>query len=253
MTTEPIRVLIADDEPLAREGMRLLLAGDADLVIVGEAGTGEATVAAILELRPDLVFLDIEMPLMTGFEALAALDPRLMPIVVFVTAYNQYALKAFDAHALDYLLKPLDRERLRQAVQRVKRQVALQRESTVNRRILACLQELQTPPKFLDRIIVRSGDSVFFVKVEEIDWIESEGNYVRLHVGKQSHIIRETLSRIESQLNPEKFTRIHRTTIVQTDRISRIEPRFHGDCIVVLADGTQLTLSRSYRRNIGEF
>lgn len=253
MSAEPIRVLIADDEPLAREGLALLLADDPDVEIVGECGTGQGAVTAILDLRPDLVFLDVEMPLMTGFEALEAIDPKSIPLVIFVTAYNQYAVQAFDVHAVDYVLKPLDRERFKQAVHRAKQQLTMRRESAISRRILDCLEKLQTPPKFLDRMVVRSNENVLLLKVEEIDWIEAEGNYIRLHVGKRSHIVRETLSNVESQLDPEKFVRIHRSTIVQTGRISRIEPRFHGDCTVVLSDGTELMLSRSYRKNIAGF
>lgn len=248
-----IQAVIADDEPLAREGIRVLLEEDPDIEVIGECGTGRGTVAAALNLAPQLLFLDIHMPELNGLAALDALPPDSMPAVILVTAHDEYALQAFDAQALDYLLKPIDRDRFRKAVQRAKNHINQKLENQFSKKILECLEEIKSPPKYIDRVVIKNGSDVFFLKVEEIKWIESEGNYVRLHYCKDSYLLRETLSNLETQLNPAKFIRIHRSTIVNSDYIRKLESLFHGDCNVILMDGTQLMLSRSYRKNIKGF
>lgn len=248
-----IPVLVADDEPLAREGICMLLQEEEEFEVVGECGTGRGVVASIINLVPQIVFLDIQMPEMDGFSALESLPPESMPLIVFTTAYDQYALKAFEVHALDYLLKPIDRDRFKRALQRAKEFLSQKRENALSRRILDYLEEIRSPRQYIDRVVIKNGGDLFFLKVDEINWVEAEGNYVRLHSGRESFLLRETLSNLESQLNPNSFIRIHRSTIVNSDRIRKLEPLFHGDCNVILQDGTRLTLSRNYRKNIKGF
>ncbi len=245
-----IRVLLADSDPFARERIDSLLKDDPDIEIVGECSTGYGAVAAINELDPDLILLDVNMPQMDGFRILEAVDRESPPLVIFVATDERHAFRAFEASAIDFLLKPLDRERFKRSVTRAKTYLQLERDNAMSRRILACLEELQPPPKYLTRFVVRHGGNVVFINVEDVDWIETEGHYIRLHCGKQSHLLRESLSNLESQLDPERFLRIHRSTIVRSDRIQKLEPLFHGDCNVTLKDGTQLMLSRNYRKNI---
>lgn len=247
-----IRALIVDDEPLARERIRTLLDDEPEIDIIGECGDGLRAVSDIQEHAPDLLFLDVQMPEMDGFEVLKTLAPDRMPAVIFVTAYDQYALRAFDVHALDYLLKPFDRERFQKALRRAKAHISSQRSDDVNKRLLALLEDLKSGPKYLDRLVIKSGGRVFFLRTDEIDWMEAAGNYVRLHVGKESHLLRDTMGGLEARLDPQKFLRIHRSTIVNLERIKELQPWFHGEYQVVLRDGTKLTLSRSYRDSLQE-
>lgn len=242
-----IRALIVDDEPLARERLRTLLKPEADVEIVGECGDGEKAVSAIRRHKPDLLFLDVQMPERDGFDVLEALGAEEMPVVVFVTAYDKYALRAFEVHALDYLLKPFDRERFQRALERAREQVAGRHSSTLGERLLALLADRATEQKRLQRVVIKSGGRIFFLRVEEIDWIEAAGNYLRLHVGREEHLLRETMNRLEARLDPAKFLRIHRSTIVNLERIREMQPSFHGDYVVLLRDGTRLALSRSHR------
>jgi two-component system LytT family response regulator len=247
-----IRALIVDDEPLARRKIRTLLKADREVEIVGDCSDGRTALSAIREKRPDLIFLDVQMPVMDGIAVLEALGAERTPHVIFVTAYDQYALRAFEFHALDYLLKPFDRKRFRVALQRAKERIHGERGGDLGRRTLALLEELRTRSGTLERLIVKSGGRVLFLKVGEIDWIEAEGKYVRLHVGKDAHLLREAMSRLESQLDPKKFLRIHRSTIVNIDRIRELQPWFHMEYRVVLQDGTRLQLSRGCRKHIQE-
>ena len=246
-----IRTLIVDDEPLARERIREMLGCDADVEVVGECRNGREAVASVKKFAPDILFLDVQMPGMDGFAVLKALrnEPRL-PFVIFVTAYDQYAVRAFEVNALDYILKPFRRQRFEQTLTRVKQQLCSASSDNLGQRTLALLQSLEAKSNYLDRLTIKSQGKVFFVKVEEIDWIESEDNYLRLHLGKQSHLLRGTLTSLEAQLDPRKLVRIHRRVIVNLDRIKELTPWFNRDYHVVLHDGTELTLSRGYRQRL---
>ena len=192
------------------------------------------------------------MPGIDGFGVLEALPPERIPTIIFVTAYDQYAVRAFEVFALDYLLKPFDQERFDKALARVKHQLSIQRTDALNERILNALEEIKTRPVHLERLVIKMNGHVFFIKAEEIDWLEAEGNYVRLHAGKESYLLRDTISALESQLDPKKFIRVHRSAIVNIDRITELQPWFHGDYVVILRDGRQLTLSRGYRQKLQE-
>ena len=247
----PMRVLIVDDEPLAREKIRAFISDDPEVEIVGECTNGAEAVARVGEVRPDLLLLDVQMPEAGGFEVLEALaESAAPPLVIFVTAYDRYAVRAFEVNAFDYLLKPFDRERFRLAVGRAKEEVRRQRDGAVGRRILALLEEIKGEKRYLERLVVKTGGRIFFVHADEVDWIEAEGNYVQIHAGKKAHLLRETLSNLEAQLDPRKFVRIHRSTIVQLSRIRELHSWTHGEYHVILNDGTQLTLSRNYRENL---
>jgi two-component system, LytTR family, response regulator len=240
-----IRTLIVDDEPLARERLRTLLQHESDIQIVGECVDGRQAVTTIASEAPDLVFLDIQMPALDGFGVLQTLEDRPLPAVIFVTAYDQYALRAFDVHALDYLLKPFTARRFQKALQRARGE--LQREggqSGIERRLMNLLEDLGGEKRHPKRLVVKSSGRVYFLKVDEIDWIEAEGNYVRLHVGANSHLLRETMKGMEASLDPDRFIRIHRSTIVNTERIRELQPLFHGEYAVILTDSTRLVASR---------
>jgi two-component system LytT family response regulator len=245
--------VIVDDEPLARERIRDLLEDDADIDVVGECSNGLEAVETLSKVRPDLLFLDVQMPELDGFGVLETADPETIPTVVFVTAYDQYALKAFDVHALDYLLKPFDRERFQTAVDRAKRAINGGGTRDVDHRLISLLEELQDSRANLRRIVVKSGGRVSFLRAEEVDWIEAAGNYVELHVGKDSHLLRETMSKLESRLDSQRFLRIHRRIIVNLERIRQLEGASHGEYVVVLGDGTRLSSSRGYREGLQRF
>lgn len=249
--TSPLRILIVDDEPPGRERILDLLKDQPDVEIVGVCADGLEAVAALRDGECDLVFLDVQMPEMNGLEVVEAIGPERMPAVIFVTAYDRYALSAFEVQALDYLLKPFDRERFLKALERARAQ-RLANPDVVQRRLLALLEEARPGKKPLDRLVVKTGGRIFFLKMDEIDWIEAAGNYLRLHVGKDTHLIRDTMSALESRIDPNKFLRIHRSTIVNIERVRSIEPLFHGDHVVLLHDDTQLTLSRTYRQRLEE-
>ncbi len=246
-----IRVLLVDDEPLAREMLREMLQHDPEVQIVGECTNGREAVAAIRALSPDLLFLDVQMPEVGGFELLETLGAGNMPHVIFVTAYDNYAVRAFEVHALDYLLKPFDRERFDISWKRAKTQIKREKNG-VDQRILALLEDLKAGSKYLERLVIKSGGRIYFLETNDIDWIEAEGNYVSVHSGKKAHLLRETISSLEAQLDPKKFLRIHRSSIVRIDRIQELQPWFHGEFRVILQNGTQLTLSRNYREKLQE-
>jgi two-component system, LytTR family, response regulator len=253
-----IKVLIVDDEPLARERIRDLLERDPEAVVAGECSDGDEAVAAIRAHAPDVVFLDVQMPEKDGFDVVEEVGVDRLPAIVFVTAYDQYALRAFEVRAIDYLLKPFDEERFARTFERAKAQARAAGESRaeeIERRVLALVEEMRarTRTRYLDRLMIKSGGHLFFIKAEEIDWIEAEGNYVRLHVGDASHLLRETVAGLEAQLDPAQFLRIHRSTIVNLDSVREIQPLFHGEYRVVMQDGTKLTLSRGYRDRLSRF
>lgn len=247
-----IRALIVDDEPLGREVIRELLSADHEIEIVGDCRNGAEAVRSVLESSPDLMFLDVQMPGIDGFGVLDAIPPERCPLVVFVTAYDQYAVRAFEVYALDYLLKPFDHERFEKALGRAKDQLRKQRDGELSERIASLVKDLKHPPKHLERLVIKNSGRVYFLKTDEIDWFEAEDNYVRLHVGKDSHLFRETLSSLETRLDPGRFLRIHRSTIVNIDRVKELQPWFHGEYRVVLVTGDELTLTRNYRHKLQE-
>lgn len=247
-----IRTLVVDDEPLARERLTSLLFNEADIDIVGQCRDGEEAVASIMNLSPDLVFLDVQMPQMNGFEVIEAVGGERMPLVIFVTAHDQHALKAFQVRALDYLLKPFDRERFSDALQRARKQVEREETGDLGRRLLALVKDLRKDQPRSERLVVKSGGRLFFLRADEIDWVEAAGNYVRLHVGNTSHLLRETMNALEGRLDPEKFFRIHRSRIVHMERIQELQPWLNGEYSVLLRTGTRLTLSRGYREKLQE-
>lgn len=257
-STAALRILIVDDEPAARELLREMLEDETTtgaVEIIGECADGRAAVRAIQTLKPDIVFLDVQMPETDGFGVLSALPAEQIPVVIFVTAYDQYALRAFEFHALDYLLKPFDHERFNQSFSRVKTMLSRARAADLTDRIIALLTERNpmpvapsesAPPQFLERLVIRAEGRVFFLRAEEIEWIEAEGNYVALHTKAKTYLFREAISQLETRLNPRVFQRIHRSTIVNIDRIKELQPLFRGEYSVVMRDGTELKLSRSY-------
>jgi len=247
-----IKALIVDDEPLARERIKRFLTDERDIELVGECADGHEAVSAIQTLAPDLVFLDIQIPELDGFGVLEAVGVERMPAVIFVTAYDRYALQAFDVNALDYLLKPYNRERFHKAVERARAQLSNGAKGELSERLLSLLENLQPEQRHLERLMIKSSGRVFFLRTTEIDWIEAEGNYLRLHVGKESHLLRETMNRLAAKLDQDKFLRIHRSTLVNIERIKELQPLFSGDYVVILRDGKQLTLSRSYRDKLLE-
>ena len=242
-----LRVLVVDDEALARARLRRLLAGEEGVEVVGEAASADEARRLIAEERPDLVFLDVQMPGEDGFELLESLPAGAAPEVVFVTAYDQHALRAFEVNALDYLLKPFDRERLRLALERAREALARRSPAALDEQLRLMLQELRGEQPHLSRFVIRSVGRIVFVNAADVDWIEASGNYVRLHIGKESHLLRETMSSLETRLDPRVFARIHRSAIVNIERIRELHHIFHGDYSVLLRDGTRLTLSRGYR------
>jgi two-component system LytT family response regulator len=240
-------VLIIDDEPIARRGVRLQLKGDPEVEIVGECANGPEAVAAIQKLAPDLVFLDVQMPEMDGFEVIEAIGVERMPRVIFVTAYDQYTLRAFEVHALDYLLKPFDRERFLKALNHARS--SLER-GEFNRQLIRLLDDRLAARKPLERLVIKSGGRIYFLNVEEVDWIEAADNYVELHVGRESHLLRETISGLAARLDPARFLRIRHSTIVNLERVKELRPLFRGEYLIILRDGTELTSSRRYRKNL---
>lgn len=243
---ERIRALLVDDEPLARQKLRTLLASETDIKVVGECDNGVAAVEMVLRLHPDLIFLDIQMPGLDGFETLEAFGPDWVGAVIFVTAHDKHAIQAFEVHALDYVLKPFDRKRFQHALARARRHIELNRTGQVNRQLLSLLEER----KEQKRIVVRNAGHILIVRCEEIDWVGAEGNYVNLHVGNNSYLHRETVSKMEARLDRRIFARIHRSTIVNVERIKKLRPLFHGDYEVTLTSGARLNLSRSYRAQL---
>lgn len=246
----PLTLLIVDDEPLAREGLRMLLAGDPDVEAVHEAKDGREAVAALRERRPDLVFLDVQMPEMDGFSVVREVGPERMPAVVFVTAHDKYAIQAFEVNALDYLLKPVTRERFAQALARAKTRLQAQPAGEASRQILSLLETLAAPHRPLRRLAVRAAGKTSFVDLEDVDWIEAAENYVKLHAGKASHLVLVAMNTLEKSLDPETFLRIHRSIIVNVGRIQELEPVAHGEYVVTLPHGVRVRSGRSYHETL---
>jgi two-component system LytT family response regulator len=245
-----IRALIVDDEVLARRGIRNQLKHAPDVVVIGEASNGREALAAIREKKPDLVFLDVQMPLLDGFGVIERLDQQLPPAIVFVTAFDEHAIRAFEVNALDYLLKPVDPRRFQKTLERVRSQLMSARTAGQDHRILALLNELKSRREYLQRIPLKQNGRISFLNVSDIEWINAQGNYVELHTRSAQHLLRDTMDGIESKLDPAKFVRLRRSIIARIDQIKSLHPLTKGEFEVILTRGQQLRSSRRYRRNL---
>jgi two-component system LytT family response regulator len=249
---EKIKVLIVDDEPIARKGIRNHLSKETDIEVIGECGNGVEAVSAIQDQNPDIVFLDIQMPELSGLGVIEAIGSDRMPVIVFISAYDVYTLKAFEVHALDYLLKPFETERFQRTLQRAREHLRTKQTSQLSQRLFRLLETLEDKPRTLDRIVVKSSGRVYFIDVDEIDWIEAADNYVRLYVGPKGHLVHESLSSLEKKLDDSRFARVHRSRIVNTTKIKELHPLFHGEYVIVLQSGAKVTSGRSYREKLKE-
>lgn len=263
-----IRAIVVDDESLAREALLVMLSDDPEIEVIAECRNGKEAVAAIRQQSPDIVFIDIHMPEMDGFQVISEIGTQQMPVTVFVTAYDKHALRAFEAHALDYLLKPFDHDRFNTALQRAKTFVRQQNLGEISENLFALLKDVklknvestsaidpQKPEKVahkdpINRVVIKSGGRIYFLKVEEIDWIEGAGDYLNLHSASGTHLIRETMGNFHAELDSQKFIRIHRSIIVNIERIKDIRPLFKGDYLVTLISGKSLKASRGYRHEL---
>jgi two-component system, LytTR family, response regulator len=242
-----LQVIIVDDESSARDRVRDLLADEPDIAIAAECSSGREAIATITALRADLLFLDIQMPEVNGFDVLRALPPTSLPAVIFTTAYDQHALEAFEVHALDYLLKPFKAARFKAALQRAREHLQRRQVGETDTRILALLERFRTMRTYTTRFVIKSASRVLFVKSDEIDWIESASNYALLHVGDKTHILRETMRCLGEQLSPEQFVRVSRSAIVNIERIKELQPMTKGEYVVILQSGKRLTMTRGIR------
>jgi len=245
MKSNRIRAVIADDEALARKFIRQMLKDEPDVEIIGECANGKEAVSMIRSEKPDLIFLDVQMPEKDGFAVLQSVPE--LPEIIFTTAYEQYAIRAFELHALDYLLKPFDQARFRDAIRHAKERLRSMPDKDVRRQINALLQSVEKESRYLDRLVIKSGGRISFLSTDEITWIEADDKYVLLHTGRINPMVRQTLNAMEAQLDPKKFKRIHRSAIVNVARIKELQPMFNGEHSVLLEDGTKLTLTRSYK------
>ncbi len=245
--TRAIRAVIADDEPVARKTIRILLESDPTIEITAEAASGAELIEILEQTRVDLLFLDIELGDLSAFDVLAEVESRSLPLVVFTTAYDEFAIRAFDLHAIDYLLKPFTDDRFGEALVRAKNRLAQEPLDTINERLARVLarDEREKRPR---RLLIRKTGRVLFLPVDEVDWFEAADYYVRVHVGKESHLVRKSLSTLERELDPRRFCRVHRSAIVRLDRVREIHELFKGEAIVRLHDGTEIRLSRARRR-----
>lgn len=246
-----IRALIVDDEPLARRGIRRLLRQEPDIEVVAECGDGVAAIEAIASVTPDLVFLDVQMPEIDGFGVIASIGTARMPAVVFVTAFDQHAVRAFDAQAIDYVLKPIDPQRFHRAVQRARSRLANPDDGFV-RRVSEALKSINVgdPARYPVRLAIRSDGRVRLLDIDEVNRIVAAGNYVEIHAGGKLHLLRETMASLEARLDPRRFVRVSRAAIVSIDRIREVQPLFNGDFVVLLKDGVQVNGSRRYRASL---
>lgn len=247
-----LRAVVVDDEPPARRKLERWLEQDPEVEVVATCANGYEALDALREHAVDVLFLDVQMPELTGFDVLARRLPGPAPLVVFATAYDRYAIEAFRHHAADYLLKPYDHERFASTLAHVKARHRARAAEETQHRLTALLDAVQSPPAYLEQIAVRRADRIDLVRVDDVDWIQAEGNYVLLHAGGARHLVRETLSRVVARLDPRRFLRIHRSTVVNLARVASLYPASHGDYTVVLADGTQLAMSRTYRDRLRE-
>lgn len=246
-TSDRLRVLIVDDEAPARSRLRRMLAAESDVEVLAECASGQQAVTAIRQLHPDLVFLDIQMPRLNGLEVCRELASETLPLIIFVTAYDRYALEAFEVHAVDYLLKPFDQERFARALNHARQRWRRSEASDAQRQILAALQNLRSSAPQTERLVFKANGRVVFLRFADLDYIEADGNYAKVHAAASIHLVRETMNALETQLPPERFLRISRSVIVNLDRVKEVQPLFYGDHVVILRDGTQLNLTRNYR------
>lgn len=249
MTQKQISVLIVDDEPFARDKIRNFLNDEVDFEVIGECGNGRQAVEVLHATSPDVLFLDIQMPEMNGFEVLQNIDLPSLPLIIFVTAFDEFAINAFEIHALDYLLKPFDYERFQKTLDRI-RKAARTNGSVLSAKLEKLLEQIESKPKYLQRLMIKARGDIYFLKTDEIDWIEASGNYITIYSGKKTHLLRESLSSIAEKLNPEQFARIHRSQIVNIERIEKLNSDMHGEYIITLKNGKALVLSRTFRDNL---
>ncbi len=242
----PLTALVVDDEPLAREGLSMLLARDPDITAIHEAKNGREAVTAIQDLHPDVVFLDVQMPEMDGFQVVTEVGAENMPAVVFVTAHDQYAIQAFEISAIDYLLKPVTQERFARALERVKARAPARPGDDTSRQILSLLETVASPRRYLKRVAVRSAGKTVFVDAQDIDWMEAAESYVQLHTSRSSHLLHVAMNTLEKSLDPEMFLRIHRSLIVNVTRIKELRPALHGEYVITLENGVRLQSGRVY-------
>ncbi len=240
-------ILLVDDESHARERLLKYLKDDKELEVVGECDNGSDAVDFILKNNVDLVFLDIQMPEMDGFGVIESLGLKNLPIIIFVTAYDRFAVNAFKVNALDYVLKPVSKKRLEESIDRAKDRLASRKSGEINHNIVQLLEGLKQEKQHLDRIVVKTNDKMFLIRTDDIDWIEADDNYVKLHTSEKTHLLRQTMKNMEDTLDPNMFLRIHRSVIVNMDRIKEIQQWFNNEYTVILKDGTELTMSRGYR------
>jgi two-component system, LytTR family, response regulator len=263
-----IRAIVVDDESLAREVLLVMLSDDPEIEVIAECRNGREAVATIREQSPDIVFIDIQMPEMDGFQVIEEVGAKQMPVTVFVTAFDKYALRAFEAHALDYLLKPFDHDRFESALQRAKTLVRQQKIGEMSENLFAMMQDMKLKTgestseadnrkpegadhqQPIDRVVIKSSGRIYFLKVEDIDWVEGAGDYLSLHSASGTHLIRETMGDFHARLDARKFLRIHRSTIVNIERIKDLQPLFKGEYVITLTSGKRLRSSRGYRREL---
>ena len=250
---KPIRMLVVDDEPLARAGVRSLLANDDEIEVIGECGDGAEAVVAIMDLQPDAVLLDIKMPELSGLDVVRTIGVEQMPLVVFITAYDEHALRAFELHAMDYLLKPFDDERFVQTIERVKREFRTRAAAQLSEKLLNVLQETQPRSgRYLSRIVVRADGRTLLLRATDVDWIEAADYYARIHSGGKSHLLRETMNDLETRLDPDVFFRVHRSAIVNLEKVKEIQPYTRGEHVVIMNNGAKVRLSRGRREKLEE-
>jgi len=248
-----IRTLIVDDQLIGREALHRLLQQEPDLEIVGMAANGCEAIESINRLAPDLVFLDVQMPDLDGFEVAAHVNGSRMPALIFVTAHDDFALKAFDAHALDYLVKPCRPDRLQLALQRARQQIQHNQTGEIQQKLDELLRDLKTSSGYPERLVVKSNGRILFLRVTDINLVEAAANYVKLHVGNEIHLFRETMTALEEKLPPNRFVRISRSAIVNVESVKELHPMFHGEYIISLRNGTRVTLTRGYREQLRQF
>lgn len=252
-SVKKISVIIVDDEPLAREGLREILKEEKDISVVAESSDGEEAVRHIKKFNPDVVFLDIQMPEMNGFEVIRNIPANQLPLFIFVTAYDEFAIKAFTSNALDYVLKPFDAERIHSSLFRIREMLRLKEQANYSEQVLSALKSFQSPKKYVERISIRSLGKINFVSVDDILWIEADADYLHFHTKNGKHTTRETISGIEQQLDPSKFARIHRSYILNINCIRELQPQSHGEYIAILNQGTKLAVSRKFKSNLASF